>query len=98
MLPINTVEQVGFKGLLQKFKPRYHLPSRSYFSRVAIQAIVREVKNTTEQQIASGELNFFPTTTDLWTSTARDPYLSYTCHFVNQEWEIMLWAQCTSSS
>ena len=88
MLPISTVEKTGFKTMLHRFHPRYQIPSRSYFSRVAIPAMVGEVRCEIEQQIQNGELSFFSGTTDLWTSTAGDPYITYTCHFINSKWEM----------
>ena len=88
MLPISAVERTGFKAMLQRFNPRYQFPSHSYFSRVAIPAMVAEVKSEIEQQILSGELDFYSGTTDLWTSAARDPYFTYTCHFINHQWEM----------
>ena len=69
------VEKTGFKTMLHRFHPRYQIPSRSYFSRVAIPAMVGEVR--IEQQIQNGELSFFSGTTDLWTSTAGDPLTDY---------------------
>ena len=35
------------------------------------------------------EIEYFSATTDLWTSQANDPYLSYTIHFVNKEWNLV---------
>ena len=35
MLPIRTVEKKGFKTMLQRFYPRYQLPSSNYFTPVA---------------------------------------------------------------
>ena len=45
MLPAYTVEKSGFKQMLSKFNPRYDVPSRNYFSRVAIPALYSEVKS-----------------------------------------------------
>ena len=88
MLPISTVEKAGFKAMIQRFYPRYQLQSRSYFSRVAIPAMVEEVKREIDLQIRSKELSFFSGTTDLWTSAAGDPYFTYTCHYINSQWEM----------
>ena len=30
----------------------------------------------------------FSGTTDLWTSTAGDPYFTYTCHYITSQWEM----------
>ena len=58
MLPISTVVKAGFKAMLQRFNPRYELPSCNYFTRVSIPALVSEVKSAMELKIASGELEF----------------------------------------
>ena len=70
-----------------RFYPRYQLPSRNYFNRVAIPAMVNEVKGEIDQQIQKKELSHFSVTTDLWTSTAGDPYFTYTCHYIDSQWE-----------
>ena len=59
------------------------LPSRNYLTRVAIPALVSEVKGAIDLKIGSGELNFFSGTTDLLTSTAGHPYLTFTCNFID---------------
>jgi len=74
--------------MLQRFYPRYQLPSRSYFNRVAIPTMVAEVKSEIDRQIQSKDLSYFSGTTDLWTSTAGDPYFTYTCHFIDSQWEM----------
>ena len=51
MLPISTVEKMGFKAMLHRLHPRYQLPSRCYFNRVAIPAMVGEIKCEIEWQI-----------------------------------------------
>jgi hypothetical protein len=88
ILPISTVDKPGFKAMLQRFNPRYQVPSRNYFTRVSIPALVSEVKGAIELKIEGGELEFFSGTTDLWTSTAGHPYLTFTCHFINPHWEL----------
>ena len=65
--------------MLTKFNPRYDLPSRNYFSRVAIPSLYSEVKSHIQQQITNG-LFFSAGTTDLWSSLTSEPYLSYSLH------------------
>jgi len=91
MMAVSTVDKAGFRAMLQRFNPRYQLPSRNYFTRVSIPALVCEVKGEIEQKIAdclSGDLNFFAGTTDLWTSAGGHPYLTFTCHFIDCSWEL----------
>ena len=94
MLPISTVDKPGFKAMVYRFNPRYQLPSRNFFSRVAIPALSSELKSDIEQHMTRG-LDFFSGTTDLWTSTAGDPYLSFTCHFIDCSWELQSFCLCT---
>ncbi len=55
ILPISTVDKPGFKAMLQRFNPRYQVPSRNYFTRVSIPALVSEVKGAIELKIEGGE-------------------------------------------
>ena len=50
--------------------------------------MVSEVRGKIECQIASRELDYFSATTDLWTSTSGDPYITLTCHFIDRSWEL----------
>ena len=34
------------------------------------------------------QMDYFSATTDLWTSRATHPYLSYTVHFLDSNWEL----------
>ena len=88
MLPISTVEKPGFKAMLRKFNPRYSLPSRNHFTKVSIPELVAETKGSIETQIVDGNIEYFSATTDLWTSAAGDPYITFTCHFINRCWEL----------
>ena len=88
MLPLSTVDKPGFRTMLQRFNPRYQLPSRKHFTKVAIPRLVSEVRGKIECQIASRELDYFSATTDLWTSISEDPYITLTCHFIDRSWEL----------
>ena len=80
MLPVSTVDKPGFRAMLYQFNPRYQLPTRKHFTKVAIPALVNDVKSKIEEQIKSKQLDYFSATTDLWTSAAGDPYMTYTVH------------------
>ena len=59
--------------MLPRFNPTYQLPSRIYFTRVAILALVSEVKGAIELKIGRRELKFSSDTTELWTLRAGHP-------------------------
>ena len=85
-LPIYTVEKSGFKRLLRTFDARYELPSRSYFSRTAIPALYESVRERVKQDL--DKVFFFSATTDLWSSIGMRPYLSYTVHYITDDWKL----------
>ena len=88
MLPLSTVDKPGFWAMLSKLNPRYDLPTRSYFSRIAIPALYHEVREELQTKLKSADMNHFSGTTDLWSSSAMEPYLSYTIHYVTTTWEL----------
>lgn len=88
MLPLSTVDKPGFRAMISKFNPRYDLPTRSYFSRIAIPALYQEVREGLQSSLRSVDIDHFSGTTDLWSSSAMEPYLSYTIHYVTSSWEL----------
>lgn len=86
MVPIYTVEKPGFIHLLKVLDPRYVLPSRKYFSDVALP----QLYNSTHQRIAAelDGVSFYSATTDLRSSRVMQPYLSLTLHFINDDWTL----------
>lgn len=86
VVPIYTVEKPGFIHLLKVLDPRYVLPSRKYFSDVALP----QLYNSTRQRIAAelDGVSFYSATTDLWSSRVMQPYLSLTLHFINDDWTL----------
>ena len=88
MLPLTTVDKPGFRAMLQTFNPRYQLPTHKHFTKVAIPALVNEVKEGIEEKIKTKQLNYFSATTNLWTSAAGDLYMTFTVHFIDDNWDL----------
>ena len=63
------------------------MPSRKYFSQQEIPRLYTKVKDTVVNPKLA-EIEYFSATIDLWTSRATHPYLSYTVHFVDHNWEL----------
>ena len=82
MLPIYTVERE-----LRHFNPRYQLPGRNYFTRVAIPSLYTATKEAVQQKIKN-EMDFFAATTDLRSSASMEPYLSFSIHFIDHSWNL----------
>ena len=75
-----------FREILRTFNPRYNLSCQKHFANFAIPELVSETRRSIGTQIANGNISSFAATTDMWTSTAEDPYISLTCHAISQEW------------
>lgn len=88
MQPYNTVEKPGFKAMVAKLNPRYKIPSRKHFAEQEIPRLCNSIKETTVMPKLK-EIEYFSATTDFWTSQANHPYLSYTIHFVDEEWNLI---------
>lgn len=86
MMPVSTVENVGFKRLLKVLDPRYQLPGRKHFSRTALPQLYTECREIIEKELQS--VSYFATTSDLWSSRTSEPYMSLTAHFIDQDWTL----------
>ena len=84
MQPFYTMEKPGFKQMVEMLDS---LPSRKYFSETEIPRLYSELKDDVVKP-AVKSATYFTATTDLWTSSARHPYLSFTVHFIDDNWEL----------
>ncbi|KAL3971429.1 mitogen-activated protein kinase binding protein 1 [Sarotherodon galilaeus] len=73
MRPLAVVEGEGFKEMLTTFQPGYTLPSR-------LEKLRNELKKVTSK---------ISLTTDAWTSLVTESYLGVTCHFINDNWDLL---------
>lgn len=85
MVPVQTVERDGFKKLIKTLDPKYVLPSRKYFAQTALPELYTACRERVVDQLKNVE--FFSTTTDLWSSRTSEPYLSLTVHYIDN-WEL----------
>ena len=83
MSPVYNVEKEGFANLLKQFDPQYELPSRKYFSKTAIPKLYESTRESVLRNIKN-----LSATTDMWSSINGDPYMSYTIHYITEEWEL----------
>ena len=86
MLPIQIVEKEGFKTLVKKLDPQYELPTRKYMSKKAIPDLYSVTRESVKSQISTAD--FFAATTDIWSSSTMEPYLSYTLHHIAEDWQL----------
>ncbi|XP_038590224.1 E3 SUMO-protein ligase ZBED1-like [Micropterus salmoides] len=86
MAPINTVTKEGFKNMIQTLDKRYKIPSRTYFSQVAIRELYDKCKAQVETELSRVE--YYAATTDLCSSRTTEPYISLTVHFINEDFQL----------
>ena len=88
MMPIFSVEKEGFVRLLHSLDSQYELPSRKYFSNVAIPKLYAQIWDVISAEIKSAE--FLAATTDICgpVKLLSHAYLSYTVHFVGEDWKL----------
>ncbi|XP_049909754.1 E3 SUMO-protein ligase ZBED1-like [Epinephelus moara] len=86
MMPIITVTRPGFVSLVNKLDRRYEVPSRNYFSDVAIPKLYEKCRTTVESELC--QVEYFACSTDLWSSRTTEPYISLTVHFVDREFQL----------
>ncbi|KAL1278883.1 hypothetical protein QQF64_025556 [Cirrhinus molitorella] len=82
--PFSVVEDEGFRRLINYLEPRYALPSRRYFSDVALPELYSVVYVHIEKILADATSVSF--TTDIWTSSVSPvSMLSLTAHWIDQD-------------
>ena len=86
-VPLSTVDKPGFRHMVSKLNPRYHLPSRKHFSDQEIPQLYSHVRDSVVMP-ALKEAESFSATTDLWTSAATEPYMTLTVHFIDKMWNL----------
>lgn len=72
--------------MIVAFDQRYRLPKRGYFSKTVIPRLYSETK-----ACIKAELNgvvYFAATTDMWTSRITEPYMSFTVHYIDQDFSL----------
>ena len=67
VLPIHTVDKAGFRELVAVLNPRYELPYKDYFSRIAIPSLYEEKRENLLHKMHD-EILGFSATADLWLS------------------------------
>ncbi len=85
-LPLYTVEKAGFLSLIKRFDKRYEPPSRAHFSRSIVPDLYASTKQKVAQKLTS--IEFFASTTDMWSSIGLTPYMSFTVHYINKDWDL----------
>ena len=85
VLPIHTVDKAGFRELVAVLNPRYDLPHKDYFSRIAIPSLYEETRAKLLHKMHE-EIVCYSATADLWSSCTTQPYMCLTVHYIDSKW------------
>ncbi|KAJ8332474.1 hypothetical protein SKAU_G00426470 [Synaphobranchus kaupii] len=85
--PFSLVEDVGFVRLMNFIEPRYKIPSRRYFSDVALAELQAVIYSNIEKLVADATSISF--TTDIWSSSVSPvSMLSLTAQWIDENFEL----------
>uniref|UniRef100_A0A8C4SQW8 BED-type domain-containing protein n=1 Tax=Erpetoichthys calabaricus TaxID=27687 RepID=A0A8C4SQW8_ERPCA len=73
--PYSVVENEGFRYMLKTVEPRYAIPSRQLFTK---KKVAEALKKATRVALTS----------DAWTSRAVQSYVTFTAHYITDNWEL----------
>lgn len=86
MQPSSIVEDKGFQEFLKAVDPKYIPPSRRTIMRDHLPSLYQGAMEELQDQLAKVE--YCSITTDIWTSRATMGYVTVTCHFLTDNWEM----------
>ncbi|KAJ8353306.1 hypothetical protein SKAU_G00208730 [Synaphobranchus kaupii] len=84
MMPISTVDSEGFRELINFLEPGYRIPSRGTIT-TRIEARFNESKAELKTQLATTNVAL---TTDCWSALTTESYITVTCHYIEQNWQV----------
>ena len=86
-VPFNAVERPGFKNLLRVLEPCYEVPAKSTFSRQRVVKLY-DVMTTNVLDELKNSVDFYAATTDTWSSYGMTPYIGFTLHWIDDQWNL----------
>lgn len=86
MQPLSVVENEGFQNLMYAMDPRYELPSRSTLTQSLHPQKYEEIKQNVKADLC--QVKYVALTADQWTSKQTLGYITVTCHYINEAWEL----------
>lgn len=83
--PYSIVEDKGFINLMNCAAPKFKIPSRTTISRTLIPKLYEDKKNLLKATMENDvkDLITLSVTSDIWTSKNGQPYISLTCHYID---------------
>ncbi|XP_060077513.1 E3 SUMO-protein ligase ZBED1-like [Ylistrum balloti] len=84
--PFSVVENIGFRRMINTLEPQYTIPSRQHFTDKIIPEMYDKVKSELLGDLEKAEA--VSVTSDGWTSRATESYVTVTCHYIDDEWNL----------
>ncbi len=88
MQSYSTVNDCGFRHLLQLLEPRYTPPDRKLLATKYMPALYEQEKVRIQRKIEV--IKDFGLTTDIWTSCAKHAYISFTIHYIDDAFQLQI--------
>lgn len=83
--PVAVVDGPGFIKLLNVLEPGYVVPSRPHIMSILRQQYLSLIEKVRH----SIEMKHVAITSDIWTSTATEAYITVTAHFIDEDWNLV---------
>ena len=84
--PGSIVEDKGFQDFLKVIDPKYVPPSHRITMREHLPTLYQGAMEELQHQLS--KIEYCAITTDIWTSRATMGYVTVTCHFLTDDWEL----------
>ncbi|XP_075325281.1 E3 SUMO-protein ligase ZBED1-like [Odontesthes bonariensis] len=84
MLPLSVADGEGFQELMGFIEPGYRIPSRKTFTN-RLEQQYAEKKAELKEKLASADVAL---TTDCWTALTTESYITVTCHYIEEDWQV----------
>ena len=85
--PLSIVDEPSFIKLLSKLESKYKTPGRQTVTNKYLNETFEKIKLNIKEELSKSE--FVSVTLDGWSSVANDAYLGFTCHFINDDFEMI---------
>jgi len=86
MLPLSLVDDEAFQEFVRFLEPEYKVPCRQTFT-ARLDSIKTERAKAVKADLASA--SSVALTTDIWTSVSNEPYISFTCSYITDDWQLV---------
>jgi len=86
MLPLSLVDNVEFIELMACMEPNYKVPCRQTIT-ARLDSMYKTLATTVIEELK--ETPAVSLTSDIWTSSCNDAYISVTASFINNDWQLV---------